>query len=112
MIHEQIQYVEFLSKDLGVAKKFYSESFGWLFTDWGPEYIAFEGEHVSGGFTLGEPVKGSILVILYSKDLAQTLESVHKAGGVIVKEIFSFPGGRRFHFSDPDGNELAVWSDV
>ena len=109
--NEQIQYVEFLSNDLPRIKDFYSKAFNWKFTDYGPEYTAFTGEHVDGGFTLGEPQKGSVLVILYSEALEQTLEQVKTAGGAVVKEIFSFPGGRRFHFSDPDGNELAVWSD-
>lgn len=110
-VHEQVQYVEFLSTDLPRIKTFYADAFGWKFTDYGPEYTAFEGEHVDGGFTLGEPQKGSVLVILYSERLEETLEKVQKAGGEVVKEIFSFPGGRRFHFTDPDGNELAVWSD-
>lgn len=112
MPHEQIQYVEFQSKDLAVIKKFYSEAFCWLFTDYGPEYTAFAGEHVAGGFYPGEPTKGSVLVILYSERLEETLQKVRAAGGSIVREIFSFPGGRRFHFVDPDGNELAVWSNV
>lgn len=109
--HEQIQYIEFLSEELERIKTFYSEAFGWKFTDYGPEYSAFEGEYVDGGFTPGNPVKGSVVVILYSERLEETLEKVKSAGGKIVKEIFSFPGGRRFHFRDPDGNELAVWSD-
>jgi predicted enzyme related to lactoylglutathione lyase len=109
--HEQIQYIEFLSRNLEEAKTFYSSAFGWTFTDYGPDYIAFEGEYVDGGFTTGDPVKGSILVVLYSEKLEATKQKVEQAGGVIVKEIFSFPGGRRFHFTDPDGNELAVWSD-
>jgi uncharacterized protein len=108
--HEQIQYIEFLSSNLERAKIFYSESFGWAFTDYGPDYIAFEGDYVDGGFTTGQPVKGSVLVILYSEKLEDTKSKVEKAGGKIVKEIFSFPGGRRFHFDDPDGNELAVWA--
>lgn len=108
--HEQIQYLEFLSKDLERAKEFYSKSFGWKFTDYGPDYTAFEGDYVDGGFTTGKPVKGTVLVILYSGDLEATQQKVKAAGGKIVKEIFSFPGGRRFHFSDPDGYELAVWS--
>lgn len=111
-VHEQIQYVEFLSNNLSRIKEFYSKAFGWKFTDFGSEYTAFSGEHVEGGFTIGEPQKGSVLVILYSEKLEETLEKVRKARGEIVKEIFGFPGGRRFHFSDPDGNELAVWSDV
>jgi len=108
--HEQVQYIEFLSKDLSRAKEFYTKSFGWKFTDYGPDYTAFEGAYVDGGFTSGKPVKGSVLVILYSNDLEATLQKVVAAGGTIVKDIFSFPGGRRFHFTDMDGYELAVWS--
>lgn len=108
--HAQIQYIEFLSADLKQARKFYTESFGWTFTDYGPDYTAFEGDYVDGGFTSGKPVKGSILVIIYSEDIDRTKQNVIKAGGIIVKDTFSFPGGRRFHFTDPDGNELAVWS--
>lgn len=109
--HEQIQYVEFLSKDLQAIKKFYNDCFDWHFTDYGPEYTAFEGDCIDGGFTPGVPKKGSILVILYSENLEATEKKVKDAGGKIAKDIFSFPGGRRFHFADPDGNELAVWSD-
>lgn len=110
--HEQIQYIEFLSKDLVQIKKFYQAAFNWKFTDFGSEYTAFEGKYIEGGFTIGEPVKGSILPVLYSEKLEETLEKVKLAKGQIAKEIFNFPGGRRFHFTDPDGNELAVWSDV
>lgn len=110
-VHEQVQYIEFLSKDLTQAKKFYTTSFGWSFTDYGPQYTAFEGEHVDGGFTLGKPVKGSILVVIYSANIETTKNKVISAGGVIAKDVFSFPGGKRFHFIDPDGNELAVWSE-
>jgi len=109
--HEQIQYLEFLSADLPRAKEFYTSCFGWKFTDYGPGYTAFEGDYVDGGFTTGVPVKGSILVILYSSDLEGTREKVINAGGTIEKDIFSFPGGRRFHFIDKDGYELAVWSE-
>lgn len=112
LIHGQVQYVEFLSPDLSTIKEFYSTAFGWEFTDYGPEYTAFSGECIDGGFTLGAVVKGSVLVIVYSNNLEDTQAKVVSAGGVIVKEIFSFPGGRRFHFTDPDGNELAVWSDT
>ena len=110
--HEQVQYIEFLSRDLTRIKEFYKGAFGWQFTDFGPEYTAFTGDYVDGGFTQGEPKPGSILVILYSDDLESTKQKVLSAGGVIVKDIFYFPGGRRFHFTDPDGNELAVWSDL
>lgn len=108
--HEQVQYIEFLSCDLEKAKAFYTGAFRWAFTDYGPEYSSFEGDFVDGGFTLGEPLKGSILVVIYSQDLEGTRTNVINAGGVISKEIFAFPGGRRFQFLDPDGYELAVWS--
>ncbi len=109
LIHQQVQYLEFLSNDLETAKTFYHNAFGWKFTDYGPDYAAFEGDFIDGGFTTGSPVKGSILVILYSEDLVKTRENVLAAGGSICREIFDFPGGRRFHFTDPHGYELAVW---
>lgn len=109
--HEQVQYIEFLSKDIARATNFYTTCFGWKFTDYGSEYSAFEGDYVDVGFTIGKPVKGSILVILYSKDIELSKNKVISAGGTIVKDIFSFPGGKRFQFTDPDGNELAVWSE-
>jgi len=109
-VHHQIQYIEFVSRDFDRIKKFYSEAFGWEFNDWGPEYIAFAGEYVEGGFGVGDPVSGSIMPILYSDNPEQSLEQVKEAGGTIVLEMFSFPGGRRFEFTDPDGNRLAVWT--
>lgn len=109
--HEQIQYIEFLSKDIEKIKKFYTKSFNWTFTDYGPEYSAFEGDYVDGGFTVGRPVKGSILIVLYSENIEATKQKVIKAGGAITKDIFNFPGGKRFQFTDPDNNELAVWSE-
>ena len=109
--HEQIQYIEFLSSDIARTKLFYTECFGWKFTDYGENYTSFEGEYVDGGFTSGEPVKGSILVILYSADIEASKNKVIQAGGTIVKDVFSFPGGRRFQFTDLDGYELAVWSE-
>lgn len=109
--HEQVQYIEFLSKDIVRAKNFYTKSFNWKFTEYGPEYTAFEGDYIDGGFTSGEPINGSILVVLYSGDIETTKDKVINAGGTIVKDIFNFPGGKRFHFTDPDGYELAVWSE-
>lgn len=109
---EQIQYIEFLSSDLAAVKAFYQAAFNWEFTDYGPEYTSFTGTYVDGGFAVGTPVRGSILPILYSNTLEATKGKVESAGGTINKDIFSFPGGRRFHFIDPDGNEVAVWSDV
>lgn len=110
--HEQVQYIEFLTNDLERAKKFYQNCFGWKFVDYGPGYTAFGGDYVDGGFTTGTPVKGSVLVVLYSDDLEATRAKVQAAGGKIVKDIFSFPGGQRFQFEDPDGYELAVWATV
>lgn len=97
--------------DIMKAKKFYLESFDWPFTDYGTDYTAFEGDYVDGGFTSGKPVNGSILVIIYSEDIETTKQKVITAGGIITKDIFNFPGGKRFHFTYPDGNELAVWSE-
>ncbi len=90
------------------VKAFYSSAFGWTFTDYGPDYAAFD-EGLEGGFQAQVPAKP--LPILYSEELESTLRAVEEAGGTIVKPIFSFPGGRRFHFTDPAGNELAVWGE-
>lgn len=96
---------------IDIVKSFYSAAFGWTFTDYGPSYAAFD-EGLDGGFQ-GDPSEAPAkpLPILYSEKLEATLASVEEAGGKIVKPIFSFPGGRRFHFLDPAGNELAVWSE-
>ena len=113
--HEKIDYVEFPARDLEAVKKFYSAAFGWTFTDFGSDYTSFSGAGVDGGFFQTEATAststGSVLVVLHSKELEQTLAKVESAGGKVIKPTFSFPGGRRFHFTDPNGNELAVWSD-
>jgi predicted enzyme related to lactoylglutathione lyase len=108
----QIDYVELPTADTERAKLFYSSVFGWTFVDYGPDYTSFSDGRLAGGFTkeVTPPSRGLLLVI-YSSDLAAVQEKIETAGGKIVKEIFSFPGGRRFHFADPDGNELAVWSE-
>ncbi len=94
---------------LDATKSFYARAFGWTFTDYGPTYSAFS-EGLDGGFDADtDAVKP--LPVLYAAKLEEALEAVTDAGGTLVKPIFSFPGGRRFHFSDPAGNELAVWSD-
>lgn len=110
--NNHIDYVEFTAHDLEAVKRFYETVFGWTFTDYGPAYTSFENSGIAGGFAISdkEPVNGA-LVVLYHHDLEQCLSSVTNAGGVIVRPIFSFPGGRRFHFRDPSGNELAVWSE-
>lgn len=114
--HEKINYLEFPARDIEAAKGFFSAVFGWSFIDYGPEYTAFAGQGVDGGFFKADlhasTDKGSALVVFYSQDLEQTLAKIEGAGGRIIKPIFSFPGGRRFHFADPNGNEFAVWSDV
>lgn len=112
MQNNHINYVEFPSADLVLTRQFYQTAFGWKFTDYGPEYIAFSECGLDGGFfKSSEPIGKGALVILYHQNLLQIQEQVIKAGGQISKGIFSFPGGRRFHFLDPSGNELSVWSD-
>lgn len=113
--HEKINYVEFPAKDTQVAKDFFTEVFAWTFTDYGPDYTAFENQGLDGGFFTSDQTtstqNGSALIVFYSNALEQTQEKIEKAGGKIIQEIFTFPGGRRFHFTDPNGNEYAVWSD-
>jgi predicted enzyme related to lactoylglutathione lyase len=108
----RVDYIEFQTKDLEGTKRFYSEVFAWEFTDYGPNYTSFTDGRLAGGFSLAPAVEaGGPLVVLYSTNLAEIEVEISGAGGRIVREIFEFPGGRRFHFSDPSGNELAVWSD-
>lgn len=113
--HEKINYVEFPSGDLEATKLFFKTVFAWSFQDYGPEYTAFSNAGLEGGFYKSDLAalmkNGSALVVLYSKNLEQTLKKVKQAGGSITRDIFSFPGGRRFHFKEPGGSELAVWSD-
>lgn len=103
------------SRDLEATKRFFTDAFGWSFVDYGPDYIAIANAGLDGGFFKSEKVattgNGSVLVVLYSTDLDTTLEKVKQSGGKIVQNIYSFPGGRRFHFTDPNGNEYAVWSE-
>lgn len=107
----RIDYIEFNVTDIGRTRRFYEQAFGWTTTDYGPEYCAFSDGRLEGGFTTqGSPNPGGPLVILYADDLAVVQDRIEAAGGIIVKPAFDFPGGRRFHFTDPDGYELAVWS--
>jgi len=114
--HEKINYIEFPASDIQATKTFFAEAFGWTFEDYGPAYAAFSGQGLDGGFYQSDSVssiaKGCVLVVFYSRDLEATQAKVEKAGGKITKAIFAFPGGRRFHFAEPGGNELAVWSDA
>lgn len=112
--HHAINYIELAMNDLTEAKRFYGEAFGWQFNDYGPEYVGIQktgGGEVGGMCVATAPPAKGALVILYSQDLEASVAGVTAAGGKIVVEPFAFPGGRRFHFTDPTGNELAVWSD-
>lgn len=109
----KVDYVELPGGGLPGTKAFYTAAFGWSFTDYGPDYAAFN-EGLDGGFHAGQADEGAVpkpLVILYAHDLEAMEAKVTAAGGKITRAIFSFPGGRRFHFADPTGNELAVWSE-
>lgn len=114
--HEKINYVEFPSKDIPETKEFFERAFGWSFEDYGPDYTAFNDGVLDGGFYKSDKQssyeEGSSLVVFYSEALEDTQSKIEEAGGRIVKDIFSFPGGRRFHFTEPGGNEFAVWSDA
>ena len=114
--HEKINYIEIPAKDIIATKDFFSTVFGWSFVDYGPEYVAFSNEGVDGGFYKSDltvsTANGSALIVFYSNNLEQTQTRIESANGSIIKPIFSFPGGRRFHFADPNGNEYAVWSET
>jgi uncharacterized protein len=111
-VHHAIDYIEFAVTDVAVAKKFYGAAFGWSFNDYGPGYAGIRGEgREVGGLRKDDKVAaGGPLVVLYSRDLEASLAKVRDSGGRIAQEPYAFPGGRRFHFLDPSGNELAVWS--
>ncbi len=105
----RINYVELPAKDIAAAKKFYADAFGWSLTEFGPSYAATVTGDVDLGLQgdMADATKAPLTVIDVD-DLEAALASVKKAGGTITKPIFSFPGGRRFHFLDPNGNELAT----
>lgn len=113
--HEKLNYVEFPAKDIAATKAFFKAAFGWSFEDYGADYTAFSNQGLDGGFFQSDQwsttEQGAALLVFYSNDLVATQEKVVSAGGVLVKPIFSFPGGHRFHFTEPSGNEFAVWSD-
>ena len=114
-IDQKIDYLEFPAKDFDMIEAFYSNVFNWQFKDFGPEYRAFHDDKLDGGFYQSEQVSatasGAVLVIIYAVDLQATYSKVKQHGGVICNEIFAFPGGWRFQFKDPHGNELGVWTD-
>jgi uncharacterized protein len=108
----RIDYIEFPAQDAAKAKEFYAAAFGWKFEDYGPQYTSFHDGRLAGGFSADESERpAKPLVVIYAADLEAAQRAVEQAGGKITRPVFSFPGGRRFHFTDPGGNELAVWSE-
>ena len=113
LVDNHINYVEFGATDLDKIKEFYTKAFDWTFTDYGPSYIAISESGIQGGFEKSETdIVNGALVVLYHKDLNLIKNRIIDSGGEISKDIFSFPGGHRFHFVDPSKNELAVWSNL
>lgn len=112
--HHQIDYIELQIDNFDAAETFYNAVFGWNFTDFGAHYRAFHDGRIEGGMYQGEhrskTETGGALVVIYSADLAATKAAIIQNGGTISTENFTFPGGERFHFLDPAGNELAVWT--
>lgn len=115
MAAEKIDYLEFPARDLAATQTFFTQVFGWTFKAYGEDYTSFNSPGMRGGFYRADQAStianGAALVVLYSSDLQAIQAKIQAAGGRITREIFSFPGGRRFHFTEPSGNELAVWSD-
>lgn len=110
--NHRIDYVEFPAVDLAVAERFYTEVFGWHFKQQNPEYISFNDGRMRGGFFKSTQARpGGPVVVTYTEDLEEVRAKVICNGGLICRQTFSFPGGRRFHFTDPSGNVLGVWSD-
>jgi len=115
MQHHMINYIEFPAHNMYKTKMFFANCFGWKFQDYGPDYCAFFESGLDGGFYKSDQnastENGSCLIVIYSASLQQTQQAVEQNGGKITKPIFDFPGGRRFHFTEPSGSEFAVWSD-
>lgn len=113
--HEcRIDYVEFPATDIEASKRFYAEVFGWKFTDYGSDYASFDDGRLKGGFwsSARPALEGrGVLIVIYTTNLHAMAEKVARAGGSVIREPFDFPGGRRFEFTDPNGNKLALWSD-
>ena len=109
----RIDYIEIPTTDVGKAKDFFAAMMGWEFQDWGPDYASFNDGRLDGGLRRSEeaaPASG-VLVVFFSTDLERDLARVIELGGSISQDIFDFPGGRRFHFVDPTGNEYAIWAE-
>lgn len=113
--HHKINYIEIPVRALASSKAFFNQVFGWEFVDYGDDYAAITGAGINGGLFVSEDNvdvdKGSVLVILYSDDLVKSQALIESAGGRIKIPTFEFYGGHRFHFTDGNNNEYAVWSD-
>ena len=113
MTHLRMNYVELASRNIGATQGFLAKAFGWEFVDYGPDYQAIANGGIDGGiFQNTEEALKPPLIVLKADDLAEAEKSVKLAGGVITQPPFTFPGGRRFHFREPGGNEMAVWSET
>ncbi len=116
MTAKHINYIEFAAADLAATKKFFEDAFDWEFQDYGPDYIAFNNAGVEGGFYRAElastTASGGVLVVLFTDSIEASIAQVQDSGGTITKATFEFPGGRRFQFTEPSGNELAVWTNI
>jgi len=114
--NEKLNYVEFPATNIPATKLFFEKAFGWSFEDFGPDYTSFTDQGIDGGFYKSDltatSANGSALLVLLSNNLEVSQSNVELAGGKITTSIFSFPGGRRFQFTEPSGNELAVWSKI
>ena len=113
--HHRIDYVEIATTDIARSKKFYADAFGWAFNDYGPDYAGIQGAtpddaEVGGLNPEAAPSPEGVFVQLFSDDLDASVEAVKAAGGEVVNGPYGFPGGRRFHFTDPSGNQLGVWT--
>jgi len=109
----RIDYVEVPVNDLKKTRAFFEDLFGWTFQAWGDEYMSFSDGRLDGGFRLAAEAlpPGGVLIVFFSEDLERDVERVQELGATISQEIFSFPGGRRFHFIDPGGTEFAIWGE-
>jgi len=116
MTANHINYIEFAAVDLDATKKFFEDAFEWVFQSYGPDYIAFNNAGVEGGFFRAKlastTAKGGVLIVLFSDSIEASIAKVQENGGTVTKAIFEFPGGRRFQFTEPSGNEMAVWTNM
>ena len=110
----RIDYIEIPVTDPARARDFFAELMGWEFHDWGPDYISFKDGRLDGGFRRCEeaPPRNGVLLVFFSEDLERDRARVVELGATISQDIFEFPGGRRFHFVDPLGNEYAIWAEL